>query len=60
MIMETTHPTLSLEQQQALETILEYLPLADVKNKYFEIENWLNDILAGRTAKLPNEETPTV
>lgn len=42
-----------------LETILDYLPLADVKNKYFEIENWLNDILAGRTAKLPNEETPT-
>lgn len=41
------------------EMILEYLPLQDVAQEYAKIENWLNDIVIGRTAELPNESTLT-
>lgn len=37
------------------EMILEYLPLQDVSKEYAKIENWLNDIVIGRIAELPNE-----
>ena len=42
------------------ETIMEYLPLQNVSQEYGKIENWLNDIVIGRTAQLPNESTLTV
>ncbi len=42
------------------ETILEYLPLQDVSTEYAKIENWLNDIVIGRTVELPKDQTPTV
>ena len=37
------------------ETILKYLPLKDVALEYAKIDNWLNDIVIGRTAQLPND-----
>lgn len=40
------------------ETILEYVPLQDISIIYAQIELWLNDIMLGRTAQLPNVETP--
>lgn len=35
--------------------ILEYLPLQHVSQEYGKIENWLNDIVIGKSAELPNE-----
>lgn len=36
------------------ETILEHMPLQNISIEYAKIENWLNDIVIGRTSQLPN------
>lgn len=45
-------------QNVTQETILQYILLQDIDSIFFEINKLLNDILAGRTAQLPNDQTP--